>query len=75
MTEDKKSITCFNDGHVVEACDRCHIIASMIDDFLIGHPAVIVAGEEVEMLIADAQTKIVAAYQLIARLGIDPEEK
>jgi hypothetical protein len=66
--EDKRAITGFNDGHIAEAQDRCHIVASMIDDHLIGHPAVIVAGEAVELLIAEAQGKIVEAYQLIGNL-------
>jgi hypothetical protein len=34
----------FNEGHIVEGCDRLHVIQSNIDQFLVDHPAIVRAG-------------------------------
>lgn len=33
-----------NDGHIAEAADRVHVIACMVDDFLLQHPLIAQSG-------------------------------
>lgn len=47
-----------------EALDRCHVITSMIDDHLLGHPYV-QEDTEVKALVEQASAALAAAYQLI----------
>ena len=56
----------FNEGHIVEGMQTCHIVMSIIDSELSEHPAVIKAGftEEVD----EALDKIMQVYQAIGNL-------
>lgn len=56
----------FNEGHIVEGLDRCHIIMSMIEDHLVEHPAVLKANVNTKIL--KAQALIMDAYQYIGAL-------
>lgn len=53
----------FNEGHIVEALDRCNTLLTLIDELLYMHPAIIKAGcnDRVESLaeeLADIYTEI-----------------
>lgn len=47
-----------------EALDRCHVMASMIDDHLLGHPYV-QGDAEVKALVEQSSAALAAAYQLV----------
>lgn len=70
MKDDFRSESAINDGHVHEALDRCHVIASMIEDHLLSHPYMD-ADAEVKTLIESASDAIGRAYQLIGGSNIE----
>lgn len=57
-----------NDGHYLELMDRLHIINCTIDDHLLDHP-ITSTYSEVKQLIEDAQSKLLAAYQMVGSLS------
>jgi len=59
----------FNEGHITEGCDRIFIIMSMIDDYLLEHPAVEMAGVKDDISIAI--NVLNDAHQKIGALDID----
>jgi hypothetical protein len=54
----------FNEGHVAEAIDRCHVIMTMIDELLRDHPAIEKSdlGREVER----ASEEVMNIYQTLS---------
>jgi hypothetical protein len=56
----------FNQGHIIEGLDRCHIIMMMMEDLLMQHPAVLKA--DCSNKIAHANLLMMEAYQQIGAL-------
>ena len=56
----------FNNGHIVEGCDRCNTIMIMLDQLMDEHPAVNkVGGKD---LVTDAHNAMFKLYQRIGAL-------
>ena len=53
----------WNDGYIHEGADRCHVIMTMIDELLIGHPSVEKA--KITKNLEKAQDIIYDCYQKI----------
>lgn len=66
-TPSDESVQEFNEGHVMEGCDRLHIITSMIDDHLSEHPAIVKAGAQDE--INEVMTILSDVYQKVGELN------
>lgn len=58
----KKQPTEVDDYHKHEIIDRCHIVNSMIDDFLVAHHA---TDEQMKKLFEEAQSKISEVMMII----------
>lgn len=56
----------YNNGHLVEGLQTCHIIMGIIDGELTDHPAVIKANMQRE--VEEAIDKVMKVYQAIGRL-------
>lgn len=61
----------FNEGHITEGCDRCHTINIMLDELLTDHPAVVKAGQNLE--IQRIMQRVAAVYQKIGALDNKPK--
>ena len=57
-----------NDGHYLELMDRLHIINCTLEDHLLDHP-ITITYSEVKELIEEAQSKLLAAYQIVGSLS------
>lgn len=60
----------WNDGYIVEGCDRLFIISTMVEDHLLEHPAIIKSGAQNK--IDKAHDLLLEAYQMVGAL--DDEE-
>jgi len=56
----------FNDGHILEGMDRCHTIQILLEELLEGHPAVIKA--EMQRQVVVAQDAVMYVYEAIRQL-------
>jgi len=56
----------WNDGYIVEGCDRLHVVECIIEQHIISHPAIIKAGAKAK--IDAAQTLLTEAYQMVGAL-------
>ena len=61
----------YNKGHDFEALDRVHILASMVQDFLLEHPAILEFGlqKDVGVIIS----KLGDLYQKLGGLSYPPD--
>ena len=59
----------FNEGHVAEAIDRCHVIMTMIGELLEEHPAILKAGRQGD--VDHATDSIMNIYQALSALYAD----
>lgn len=57
-----------NDGHYLEVMDRLHIINCTLEEHLLYHP-ITNTYSEVKDLIEEAQSKLLAAYQMVGSLS------
>jgi len=62
----------FNAGHIIEGCDRLHIIGEMIENLLVSHPAILKAG--VERNISKAADILASCYQSVGALDEEGDE-
>lgn len=62
----------FNAGHIIEGCDRLHILCEMIENLLEKHPAILEAG--VENDIGTAASILAACYQKVGALDEEGNE-
>lgn len=59
----------WNDGYIIEGCDRCHNAAELVDNWLAEHPAIIKAGQQEN--IDKAMELLMEAYQAVGQLDED----
>jgi hypothetical protein len=60
------SIADWNEGYIIEALDRLHIISSNLDEYLKDHPAIVKA--EQRKNIKKALKLLMKAYQAVGSL-------
>ena len=56
----------WNEGYALEGLDRTHIIMCMVNEFLVGHPAVVKAGLTCKVEVA--ANLLMEVYQAIGQL-------
>jgi hypothetical protein len=59
----------WNDGFILEGCDRCHTIMVMAEELLRDHPSVLRVGGE--QILDHAMGNIMKLYQRIVRLDAE----
>ena len=63
---DEESVE-FNDGHILEGCDRLHVAMSTISAHIDDHPAIVKAGAQSD--IEQALASLMEAYQKVGSLS------
>lgn len=62
----------FNEGHIIEGCDRLYTATHLINDLIVFHPAVIKA--DVQKQVEDACSLLFEAYQGVSSLDDKPQD-